>query len=211
MMCAWQMLMHIFSRAKQYQHGEESRKTACGPDRTKWSFKRKKMTTGVCRWDGRQLLAFNSSNLDFALFGSDWQSCSSPAVKGTSHFKGSPTPRHLLGTCTSPYGSAGASFQCICAGVVLPGMGWQHRPLCWVPFPSQRCNHIRLFWNLPFPAFHPFSPNPPTFTPHLRVTTVQQPKHLDVKAFLCSSPLLLYYLHPTMIHLLWFKRGQRCD
>lgn len=35
------------------------------------ALKEKKMTTGVCRRDGRQLLAFNSSNLDFALFGSD--------------------------------------------------------------------------------------------------------------------------------------------
>lgn len=111
---------------------------------------------------------FHCSNLDYRLgfLGSDWQCCSCPVVKVTSHFNSSFTPTHLSGTCArcTLFLDPPASLEHInstfvqeiycssaSAEVVPPVMGWQCSAQCLcrcldlVPFPSQECNSVMLY------------------------------------------------------------------
>lgn len=161
MICVWQMLIRIFCSAKQHQLREESKiPPPLGQALQKWSFKKRK-EKWACHQGGRQRQYFISAiwNTDFLFSGCDWQRCSSPVVRVTSHFNSSFTPRHPLGQAhqasslprTSSF--AGASQWHICAGDLLFCLGRScscgaqclHRSLYLVPFLSQGCNWVRLF------------------------------------------------------------------
>lgn len=119
----WQMVICIFSGAKQHQLSEESRilpPPACGPGIAKWSLKKK--SGFVIRVADNHIRFISvTQNTDFAFLGYDRQlqlSCS----KGDISFQQQLHPKTFFGymhqahCLPSPSSFAGASRQCICAG-----------------------------------------------------------------------------------------------
>lgn len=186
MICIWQMLIRIFSRAKQHQLREGSKIPPPLGQALQNEALKKRKEKWACHQGGRQRQYFISAiwNTDFLFSGCDWQRCSSPVVRVTFHFNSSFTPSFTLGQAhqasslprTSSFAGASqwhisAGDPLFCLGRAVPVvLSVYTDPFIWFPSSLRGATgsgFFRLFKKLLLDTFQQVSPVPPIVLPPL--------------------------------------------